>query len=312
MATNDLLYLIVQPHSSEDGVRWDRLSNVVVAVEHLLGEALTHIVSHRHFLAEPAREVPTPKAVLAGTVQVGSILVPLSFELLELGQILGKALKAGMEQKDTISVVLSGLSDATSIIQFARDLVFGERGTIARRSGQAPTRSAASAYEEAIDTMAPEYIDRLEKLTLNLMTVAGQTGCKVELRVNDQSSVNITPGNVDRSSTLLGRNFKVGAAVGSDLLLQRVSESVFRVSHQDQVYPAFLAELGGTREHGTQVVTVVWASSHSVPQAGEGWNVEGQYIDRNEVSAQDSIPEEMQRAGGILLVRHAKPVEQMR
>lgn len=312
MAANDVLYLILKPAEGEDdAIRWDRLTPVVEATEALLGEGIRAVVSRRHMLAEPAREVGRPKAKLAGQPQQGSLIVPLVFEMTELATVLAKPLMAGMEQPDVVSTILSGLADSAQIIQFARDMIFGHRGTIARRNGQATTEAPDSRYEQAIEAMAPGYIDRVEALTITLMEAAERTGCQqVDVKVNDQTAIHLMVPHRRRASVNFGQS-GFGPQPQQGIHVTRVDGSEMQVAFEGQKRLAFLGagrpQPGGATTAAEFVV--IWASRMSPPAQGESVSIQGRFVDRTLVEALEDVPAEWtDRSKGVLLVEQAMPV----
>lgn len=314
MAANDVLYLILQPAEGEDdAVRWDRLTPVVEATEALLEEGIRAVVTQRHLLAEPQREVGRPKAKLAGQPQHGSLIVPLVYELAELATVLARPLMAGMEQPDVVSTVLSGLADSSQVIQFVRDLIFGHRGTIARRNGQATNDAPDSRYEQALEAMAPGYVDRLEALTISLMEAAERTGCtRVDVRVNDQTAVHLLVPNRRRATVNFGRNL-VGPGPQQGLQVTRSDRSKIQVLYEGVEHSAFLGS-GSPQPNALPTperpFVVVWRSRMELPGEGDSFAVQGRFIDRETVEPLEDIPVHWtQNSTGILLVDQAMPVQ---
>lgn len=307
MAVNNVLYLILRnPEGEPDHVAWARISPLVEALELAMGDTVRRLTSIRHELAQPDKEVGRPTAFVAGNPATGSLILPLLFEMPELSVILGRALNERVA--GDLLVILGGLSDAASLVEFARDLLFGEWGVIGRLQRHHPARRPETTHERALDTVAPRFLDSLTTATTKLMEAAQQTGCEsVHVRVNDQSEIALTFGPSARATWRLSRPTQITAVYrGREGKVGRRGPAI-KVLHAGEEKYAFTSAHPFEHSSNTLVV-VVWPPTRPLPERGETFAIMGEMIEPSSLEVLEDIPPDWGRPQGLFLVTKLKPV----
>lgn len=295
MSANDRLYLILEPAPDAGGaVPFQALTDLVLQIENLVTDALRGIIAKtgRRSGLSDAPPVPLVTARLAGNPQRGSIIVPLDF-------VVGNAaaVMAWMQATSTnahLPQYVSTLADIVDLVRFARDVVFGARGYLARRWGQG---SNGDTPAEQAEMMLARDISWSTDV-IAVMEAAARTGCsRVEVCVNDGPRLSLMRGELLLSKNALARPGKPRRPVPG---IERIDERTVLVEFEGEKLPAFRSTVPGDIDSD---VIVVWKSRQAIPEFPVQMpRVQARWIDREELEIVEEIPSDWHRCKGIVLV----------
>lgn len=310
MAANDLLYLIIEPQpDAPHTVSWARVSDLVLAISNGMAATANCITTRRHDPVDPRNRVTSAEAQLGGTVQLGSIIVPLLFEIPQLVPIIASSMTPLMEVPGPVNETLSALADVAAVLELVRAVMVGERGVLARVLDQHPQGPPVTALDRAVDVVSLEFLGQLTQSAISIMEAAERTGAQsVSLQINDQSALTVTRLSPRRSSIALARYGSVANVVSDGSYIIRGGEGV-RVGLEGEVRIAFPSPPpAGEPGHVEGVPTVVlWRTDTDLPAMGQRYSVRGRMVPREEVQVLEDLPDDWPDCAGIFLVEKFKP-----
>lgn len=314
---NDLLFLHIHKGAGgNEPVAWQKLTPLITQMESLVSEAGYAVVSgylKRPVSGEPGKPHKPAQLLLAGPPRTGSIVLPFALELPATLNIVGQVPMPGAGPS-ALSDYIGALADLVTLAHFVRDLLFGSRGLIARRtdqlSGEPEGNREARALEEAVG-MLSHLTPSVEKL----LQAAEATGCKqLEMQVNDQTKIQLIMASRRRRSSLIARQavpvsgMEMPAGYFFDPSrtneMVRNSQSQIAVEFDGRQLNAFVLHV---HSPSGQSVVVVWDAQMPMPKVGATVEVVGRPIERDDLQPLEDVPLEFEAATAIFLVDRARP-----
>jgi hypothetical protein len=302
LASNDVVEILFD---EPDRVPWERANRLVTALEAVLRDAVVTVLAgteRREGATENLNDM-TARAVIAAPIRRGSIILPLTFELLpahfEIIQV-AVAPRDGTDWRDTLGTV----ADTAGLLSMAVALVFGAHGVLAKLKALS-TRPETPA-DHVVDWLAEKNREVTARWIEAIMTDAERTGCRsVRIRYRDELDIELVRHDRARSSANLGVPDPRPAVLGEGGILQFArSGDVINVDYGAEVAPAFMARLQ-TGDFGP--VVVVWKSLRTpTPPEGLWYDGRGEYVSRTDVTPLEDVPPRFMQANGVFVVRAAR------
>lgn len=315
MAANDLLYLICErPGDRPDEVPWPVLTVITEEIAAATEQVLWQLASKKGFQPSRPGRGAYVSVLLAAAPTPGSLIVPLTFELTRGATDLLLAALASVPAGtiDSARDYLGTIIDAGTLLYFARDLLFGGRGLLARRLELPPPPAPENAADRAIDLMAVELLVSAVPIVESLIEVAQQSGLsKLDVQVGDQMAISLVMADVAVTRTLLGRGGNPSARIPvgqpQPLMRKRTGLETLRVRFEGVERLAMLFS-SIHREAATSPgqTVAIWAAPQDLPEPGTIVMLEGEYVNRNFIEPLEKIPSAFWTATGPFVVRAAR------
>lgn len=316
---NDLLFLhLHRGHDGNQPVAWQSLTPFISQIEAVASEAGVKIVEG--YLRRPIMElregVSGSRLLIAGPPRRGSIVLPFALELPAVLNIVGQSPMMMTPQQATspLSEYIGTLADLAALTVLIRDVLFGQRGVVARRTDQEVKGPAITLEERAIDQAADQLLAALTPSIEKLLQAAEATGCdQLDVQINDQSRVQLIMADRRRRASLIARQRKpevssqmpLGYIFEPDMAneLLRPSNVQLPVRYRDRELPAITLQVTSPTQ---QKIVALWAAGLAMPAMGEKVEVRGRRIARDEIAPLDDVPEEFESASDVFLVEMAR------
>ncbi|WP_312145391.1 hypothetical protein [Brevundimonas sp.] len=316
---NDLLYLHL--HNGESGnkpVAWRVLSPLIASMEQLALEAAHGLTESyvRHPASTSQASNKEAQFLIAGPPQQGSIILPFALQLPDIVNLYGQRPMMMMATSPTpLSEYISSLSDLASLALFVREVLFGERGAVARRTDQVVSTPPTTMQEKAVEAAAIQLLHGITPSIERLLQAAENTGCdRLEVQINEQSKIQLVMSDRRRSSSLLARQprpiinnampagYIFDPAVPQELLC--ASSARVKVKYMGVDREAIILSV---RSPSGQRIVAIWSAKMAAPRKGEVVEVRGRRVERSDVTPQEEVPSEFENASDIFLVESARP-----
>lgn len=260
----------------------------------------------------PTPKAPTATFKLAASPQRGSIVVPFVIDLPILLDISTKQL-VPYATPSPMTDVLGNLADLAALALFTRDMVFGDRGLVARRLGQNVDSPPQNKTEKAIDATA-SLMDAAIPAIERMLKAAEDTGCdQIELQVNDNVAIKLIMSDRRRRSNLIARlpiPIPPKDALSEHVFnptrpatLQRVAPDTLRVKFEGRELSAYIFSNATPM---AQRIVVVWGASMPVSAPGTHIEVMGRRISRDELEPLEDVSVAFEQATDVFFAERAR------
>lgn len=284
-----------------DAVAWDEAAKLVRVIERQVHQAYRGValtVGPPPW-DEEAYHVARTRALIAAPIERGSVIIPLSFELLPIHLQIFEIAQSGQHPLAYIKDVIGLFADAAGLLQFALGVAYGPSGVLAGNR-KLPPAALAGELARAEGEVALQFLQQGANLAPELMKAAKASGCgyvaicwgdgKIIIAGSGQGDeVEVVP--VDASPERRPTRF-----------LRRVSDRASSVRFNGTALSAILAR----GRHGREFV-LIWKSEAKIPNVGgDDFEVIGRFVQPKEIRWTKKMPEEWRTAEGFFLVESAR------
>lgn len=286
-----------------DSVRWDDAAKLVRVLERQVHENYRRIslTKGASDVDQATYRASRVRARIAGPIVRGSVILPLSFELLDVHLQVFNVARDSKDALTYIGEVIGLMADATDLLDFTLGVLFGRSGVLSGNRGRPPAEPEPGALARVEAEVAARLLRQRVNLASDLMTGAQATGCDyVAIRWGDGEIVIHRSGAEAQAGApeLAG-----GDTLPASRLIRRTSDEVINVRVDGHVFPAFLGQGGRYNE----TFLLVWASRSPLPPLSDaGLEIIGRFVAWNQVTPQNGFPDKWSVPGGVFLVQKSR------
>lgn len=280
-----------------DSVAWEDAGRLVKVIEQQVHETYARLARPTGVPQwdESAYLKSRMRARIAAPIERGSVIIPLTFELLPIHLHVFEVAQAKPNVLAYLKDAIGLLADAAGLLDFTLGVLYGRSGVLAdNRGGRQPPQGGELSHAEA-DVVGQLLLQRAE-VAMMLMREAKKTGCDyVAVRWNDADiSIRNSSGGAITADPA-----PVTVAPPRTRQMRRASDTIAEVRLHGSVRQAIL----GRSDWDDRLYVLIWPASSPLPRPGvDLFSVVGWFAQARDVKVRNGVPAGWDRADGVFVV----------